>query len=104
MNAKAIEKEVILKIVEKLAEAEFDDLSILLDMLFVKDQNNNQRVSKQMVADFFQLDMSVRINRRDLDLFLKTHALLANKEFLTRDELRQVFEKDFRQARDRMIQ
>ena len=53
MNAKAIEKQVILEIVEKLAEAEFDDLSILLDMLFVKDQNNNQRVSKQMVADFF---------------------------------------------------
>lgn len=53
MNAKAIEKEVIMKIVEKLAEAEFDDLSILLDMLFVKDQSNSQRVSKAMVADFF---------------------------------------------------
>ena len=30
----------------------------------------------------------VPVHRRELDLFLKTHLLLANKEFLTRDELR----------------
>ena len=47
--------------------------------------------------------MMVPVHRRELDLFLKTNLLLANKEFLTRDELRQVFEKEFREARDRMI-
>ena len=46
VNPKSIEKEVILKIVKKLAEAEFDDLNILLDMLFLRDRSNSQRVSK----------------------------------------------------------
>lgn len=32
--------------------------------------------------------MMVPVHRRELDLFLKTNLLLANKEFLTRDELR----------------
>lgn len=46
VNSKSIEKEVVLKIVNKLAEAEFDDLNILLDMLFLRDRSNSQRVSK----------------------------------------------------------
>lgn len=47
------------------------------DMLFMKDNTNMQRVSRDMLIDFILIDMRVPdIKKQDLEILLRTHELL----------------------------
>ena len=87
----------------KLAETEFEDLNILLDMLFSKDHTNMQSVTRQMLSDFIISDMNVPVHIKDIELFIKTHEILCSRELYSRSELKSIFDRPFREARDRMV-
>lgn len=65
-------------IARKFAASSFEELDITLDMLFIKDRSNQQRVTKDMFKEFILMDMKVpHVSERDLDLFMQTHELIA---------------------------
>ena len=104
LSSQRMLQDVILKIVNKLAEAEFEEFDILLDMLFAKDHTNMTRVTKHNLMDWIITDMGVHFaSRKDLELFTKTHPSLAGRQEFTRAELKNVFERPFRDARQRMV-
>ena len=95
VNSKRIQQEVVMQIVNKLAEAEFEDFNTFLDLLFFKDNTNMQRVTRRMFADFIMTDMGVPVNHRNLDIFMKTHEILGTKELYERAELKAIFTGPF---------
>jgi len=103
VGAKRIHTQVVNKVAEKLAQAEFDDFNILLDMLFSKDRTNQNRVDRQQLCDFLITDMSVPIHVKDLELFMKTHEAICDKQLYERSELRSIFERPFKEAREAQI-
>lgn len=71
------------------------------DMLFMKDNTNMQRVTRDMFIDFILVDMRVPdLNRKDLEILLRTHDILQGKTLFTRQELKAIFERPFREARN----
>ena len=72
---------MVQKIVVKLADAEFDDFNILMDMLFSKDRSNKNTCTREDFKEFILTDMSVPVNVKDLDLFLKTQETLCKSQF-----------------------
>lgn len=78
----------------------FEDIDMYLDMLFMKDNTNMQRVTREMFVDFILVDMRVLdIRKQDLEILLRTHELLQGKTLFTRQELKAIFERPFREAR-----
>lgn len=73
------------------------------NMLFMKDNSNMQRVTREMFVDFILVDMRVADNndlsKHDLDIFLSTHEQLAGKALFTMQELKSIFEHPFKEAR-----
>ena len=79
VGANNLQTKIILMIASKLAEAEFEDFNILLDMLFSKDRSNVQRVTRQQFSDFIITDMAVPIHSKDLDIFMRNHETLCTR-------------------------
>lgn len=53
-----------------------------------------------MFIDYICVDMRVpQINKRELEIFLRTHELLMQKSLFTREELKSIFERPFKEAR-----
>ena len=78
----------------------FEEIDMYFDMLFMKDNTNMQRVTRDMFIDFILIDMRVPdIKKQDLEILLRTHELLAGKTLFTRQELKAIFERPFKDAR-----
>lgn len=89
-----------MKIAQSFAAGEFEEIDMYFDMLFMKDNTNKQRVTREMFLDFIITDMRVQsVSKRDLEIFLRTHELLQQKALFTRQELKAIFERQFREAR-----
>ena len=56
------------------------------------------------MGDFIIHDMRVQVSNKDMELFFRTHELLCSKELYTRYELKSIFDRPFREARERMIE
>jgi hypothetical protein len=56
-------------------------------------------VEKSVFKQFVYTDMQTNVNERDLDLFLQTSPILANKEVIHKTDLLNLFEEPFRVAR-----
>lgn len=71
-----------------------------LDMLFMKDNTGQQRVTREMFIDYILEDLQVSaIEKRDLEIFLSTHELLQGRNLFTRQELKAIFERPFKESR-----
>ena len=100
LQHRRIHHDVIAKIVESLAQGEFEELDMYLDMLFMKDDSDMMRVTNEMFQEFIIVDMDViSLSKKDLQIFLSTHEQLKGKSFYTREELKIVFEGHFNQAK-----
>lgn len=73
-------------------------------MLFMKDSTSTERVTKDMLREFIKEDMQTDVNNQDLDIFMRTNSSLQNREIITRQMLKNIFEVPFREARDSMIE
>jgi len=88
MQHKRIHQDVINKIAKSFSDGEFEEIDMYLDMLFMKDNTNMQRVTREMFVDFILVDMRVpEVHKRDLEIFLRTHELLQQRSLFTRQEL-----------------
>ena len=100
MQHKRIIHDVVDKIVRNFSEGDFEEIDMYLDMLFMKDSTNMQRVTREMFVDFIMVDMRVAdVKKQELEIFLRTHELLQQKSLFTRQELKAIFERPFREAR-----
>ena len=100
MQHKRIHTDVINKISSFFAAGDFEEIDMYLDMLFMKDSTNMQRVTREMFIDYIMTDMRIpEVGKRDLEIFLRTHDLLQQKSLFTRQELKAIFERPFREAR-----
>ena len=100
MQHKRIHHDTISRIARSFAEGDFEEIDMYLDMLFMKDNTNMQRVTREMFVDYIMVDMRVPdVGKRDLEIFLRTHELLQQKSLFTRQELKAIFERPFREAR-----
>lgn len=95
-HATKIQQEVVRKIVQNFSDSEFDDVNMILDMLFLKDNSQSGHVTKAMFKDFVTRDLRMQnVSDRELDLFLKTDINLQGKEILNRQDLQRVFDVPF---------
>ena len=101
MQHKSMQVDIINRIARFFAERhEFEEFDMYLNMLFMKDSTNMQRVTREMFIDYILVDHRVPdIGRRDLEIFARTHELLQQKTFFTRQELMAIFERPFKEAR-----
>ena len=77
MQHKRLVDDVVRKIANFFAAGEFEEVDMYLDMLFMKDNTNMQRVNKEMFSDFIIINMQVPgVSKQDLDIFMKTHESL----------------------------
>ena len=93
----------------KLADSKFDDIDLLLSMLFMKDTKSRpgqvQSISRAQLKEFLMEDIKVpNLPEHDIDLFLKSHSLLHNLEMFTRENLKSVLETPFNQARENLFE
>lgn len=100
MQHKQIHFDVVNKIACAFAFGEFDEIDMYFDMLFMKDDQYKQRVTREMFEDYILQDIRVAgLAKHDLTIFMKTHEHLARKAFFTRNELKAIFENPFKEAR-----
>lgn len=77
MQHKRLVDDTVRKIAMNFAQGDFEEVDMYLDMLFMKDNTNMQRVTREMFSDFIMVNMKVPgIMQRDLDIFMRTHELL----------------------------
>ena len=77
MQHKRMHNDIVVKIAQSFSDGEFEEIDMYLDMLFMKDNTNMQRVTQEMFVDYIMVDMRVKdITKRELEIFLRTHELL----------------------------
>lgn len=105
-QARKATAEVVKQVAEALAMTKFEDIDLLLDMLFVKESSDQggDRATKDSLREFIKDDMDAKVDVRDLDIFLSTNEILQGKLIVTRQMLKSVFEAPFREARTAMIE
>ena len=93
-----LKEQVLSAIATRFASCGLDDLEAVIDPLFMKSKTQFQ-VEKSVFKQFVYTDMQTNVNERDLDLFLLTSPILANKEVIHKTDLLSLFEEPFRVAR-----
>ena len=108
MQHRRMHQDTILKIAEGFSNGPdggggaFEEIDMYFDMLFMKDNTNMQRVTREMFVDFILIDMRVPdIKKQDLEILLRTHELLQGKTLFTRQELKAIFERPFKETREK---
>ena len=67
------------------AQSGFEDLDLIFDILFLKDNSQSGKVTKEMFKDFVFGDLKMaQVTERDLDLLMKTHSGFSGKTILNR--------------------
>jgi hypothetical protein len=97
---KFAEREIIGKIAEKFAFSEMQSIDMIFDMLIEPGGMELTRVSKKRFRDYV-LDITDRVRQQDVDILLKTHPLLAGKEYIDLNDFRSLFEVPVQMARSK---
>ena len=94
-----IAREVVRRISKHLAEAGFTELDLVLDVLSMKDASQQGQVSKQQLKEFLLADLKITsVTERDLEILIKTHPNLQNKQVISRSDLNIVLGNAFSEA------
>src|SRR5947209_7234307 len=65
----------------------------------------NNRASKRYFKEVVLMNMKVAgVKEHDLELFLKTHHLLQGKQYMERQEFKQIFEQEIRKAQQELME
>ena len=97
------------KIVGKLAESNFDDLDLLLNILFMRYPSAKpgqiQSVSRAQFKEFLLHEIKVpNLSEQDIDIFIKTNTQLSEHQLFTRELLKSVLELPFTRVREHRIE
>lgn len=80
-----IQGEVLRRTAIHFAQSGFEDLDLLFDILFLKDNSQSGKVTKEMFKDFVFSDLKMaQVTERDLDLLMKTHPGFSGKTIINR--------------------
>ena len=97
--SKFIEKDIITKISEALAEIPYEDMDLMFD--FFNQGSDPNKIFKKDFKEFILLNLRVRnVRETDLDLFLKSSFFIQNKDYIDRYDFRNLFEFHIREARN----
>lgn len=108
-EARKTQQDVIEKIVGKLAESNFDDLDLLLNILFMRypsaKSGQMQSVSRAQFKEFLLHEFKVpNLSEQDIDIFIKTNTQLSEHQLFTRQLLKSVLELPFTRVREQRIE
>lgn len=108
-EARKTQQDVIEKIVCKLAESNFDDLDLLLNILFMRypsaKPGQMQSVSRAQFKEFLLHEIKVpNLSEQDIDIFIKTNTQLSEHQLFTRELLKSVLELPFTRVREHRIE
>jgi hypothetical protein len=96
------ETEVIKAIASKFADSLMESIDMIFDMLLERGATDQQRVSKFRFKDYaLSICGPHELREQDLDIVLKTHRLLAGKDFIELTDFRSIFEYPVAQAKKR---
>lgn len=98
--SKFAEKEVISKISERFAGTLMESIDMIFDMLIEPGSFDDSKITKQRFRDYV-LNISDNLRDQDVDIMLKTHPLLAGKDFIDIKDFRIIFEIPVQQARNK---
>lgn len=98
--SKYAERDIINKIAAKFAESMTSDVDVIFDMLL---QNGEiYKVSKQHFKDYLLRTMNVR--EQDVDILLKTNRYLIGRDFMDKNDFRNIFEQAIIDARNALLE
>lgn len=97
------EREIIGKIAEKFADSLMQSIDMIFDMLIEPGSLDPNRISKLRFKDYI-LDITDSLREQDIDILLKTHPLLAGKDYLDLNDFRSLFEVPVEQARNKRVE
>ena len=96
--SKFTEREVIGSIAEKFAFSEMQSIDMIFDMLIEPGGMDLTRITKKRFRDYI-MDITERIKQQDVDILLKTHPMLAGKDYIDLNDFRGIFEIPVQMAR-----
>lgn len=101
--SKFIEKDIISKVSEALAEIPYEDMDLMFD--FFNQGSDPNKITKKDFKEFILLNMKIRnIRETDLELFLKSSFFLQSKDYIDRNDFRNMFESNIREARHNKLE
>lgn len=101
--SKFIEKDIITKISEALAEIPYEDMDLMFD--FFNQGADPNKIFKKDFKEFILLNLRVRnVKETDLELFLKSSFFLQNKDYIDRNDFRNLFEYHVRETRNKKLE
>ena len=63
----------------------------------------NKKFTKDQFKSFLLLDLHIRnVTEKDIDILLKTHTEICNKDYLSRQDISNVFEHEFKMWQKKM--
>ena len=101
--SKFAERDIIGKIAEKFAGTLMESIDMIFDMLIEPGSMDASRISKQRFKSYI-LDITDNIRGQDVDILLKTHSLIAGKDYIELNDFRQIFEGPVSQAKLKKVE
>jgi hypothetical protein len=98
--SKFAEKEVISKIAERFAGTLMESIDMIFDMLIEPGSFDTSKITKRRFKEYV-LNIAENLRDQDVDIMLKTHPLLAGKDFIEIKDFRTIFEIPVQQARNK---
>lgn len=94
------EKDLINQISEKFAQTPIEDIDLLFDMLIEGDYS--ERITKKRFKDYLLTNFNMK--EQDIDILLKTNTYTQGKDYIEKNDFRNMFEQSVREARQRLMQ
>jgi hypothetical protein len=102
--SKFMEQDIIKKIAEALSEAPIEDIDILFDF-FNSEGKDRQKIFKKEFKDFILQNLRIRqIREIDLEVFMKSASVFAQKDYIDRNDFKNMFEFHIRENRNSKLE
>lgn len=101
--SKFTEREVLGKISEKFAASDLLSIDMIFDMLIEPGSLDFTRVTKKRFREYV-LDITPTLREQDVDILLKTHPLLAGKDYIDLSDFKALFEIPVQNARNKLAE
>ena len=101
--SKFTEREVLGKISEKFATSDLLSIDMIFDMLIEPGSMDFTRITKKRFREYV-LDITPSLREQDVDILLKTHPLLAGKDYIDVNDFKAMFEIPVQNARNKIIE
>lgn len=84
-----------------MVQSQLKDFDLIIDMLFYKDQNFQNQITREQLSEFILNDMQVKdVSARDVLVLMNTHENLCSKNIFSKQDIKQVFSEPYKRARE----